>query len=146
MQFYIIHNDPKKNASLLPDYALKKVNIREGWQILSDIGHKFNVTWGGQYAKYNPYHVLTKSFWVNKESFVSFLSHYEYCLMEYTKRFNKTTVWHRLFEIHYSTINYLKNVIPERFSILDQNLEYLLTEKKKFLTEEDIQRIKGEDV
>jgi hypothetical protein len=30
MQFYIIHTNPQRNADLLPDYCLKRVNVREG--------------------------------------------------------------------------------------------------------------------
>jgi len=142
MQFYIIHNDPKINASLLPDYALKKVNLREGWQILSDIGHKFNVTWEGQYAKYNPYHVLTKSFWMNKEAFDKFIFHYTYCLKEYRNRYDKETIWHKLFKF-FGKDNYC--ILYDKISngdIISQNLEYLLTEKRKFLTEDEMERLK----
>jgi hypothetical protein len=140
MQFYIIHPNPETNAKMLPDYALKKVNIREGWQILSDIGHLFGVTWVGQYKQYNPYHVLTKSFWINQEAFMTFKSHYRHCLDEYSIRFGKGTSWHQFFHYSYNTLAMLTNVIPNK-TIEQQNLEYLLTVKKKFLTTDDIKRL-----
>lgn len=31
MQFFKIHTDPKINANMLPEYAVTKVNCREGY-------------------------------------------------------------------------------------------------------------------
>jgi hypothetical protein len=86
MQFYIIHPDPLVSAHLLPDYALNKVNLREGWQILSDIGHILDVSWSGQNKLYSASHALTRSFCKDSRSFLNFLSHYESCLDEYSFR------------------------------------------------------------
>ena len=93
MQFYIIDPDPATNARNLPAYALR-VNIREGWQILSDIGHRFGVKWAGQNKAYNPLHPLTRSF-SNGDAFLPFCRHYRACLEAYlTRGLGKRTVWH----------------------------------------------------
>jgi hypothetical protein len=97
MQFYIIDPDPATNARNLPAYALR-VNIREGWQILSDIGHRFGVKWAGQNKAYNPLHPLTRSF-SNQDAFVDLWRHYGYCLTAYIDRnIGKRTVWHDAFD------------------------------------------------
>lgn len=48
MQFYRLHKQPEISAKMLPDYALKLVNIREGWQIISDCGHALYLSWETQ--------------------------------------------------------------------------------------------------
>jgi len=100
MQFYITDSNPDRSAALLPDYALQKVNIREGYQILSDIGHKTGITWNGQNKLYSASHALTRSF-MTVPSFWEFVAHYRANLLEYEKRFNKQTAWHSKFaEFH----------------------------------------------
>lgn len=89
MQFYILDPDPKTSARMLPDYALKSVNVREGWQILSDIGHRFGVEWEGQNKCYNAAHPLTRSF-SNWPSFQTYVKQYRACCTEYLRRYKKS--------------------------------------------------------
>lgn len=140
MQFYIIDDDPIKNASLLPNYCLKRVNIREGWQILSDIGHLFNVTWEGQNKEYNPYHAETRQYWTSLQKFDYFIAHYSMCLLEYEKRYNKRTVWHD------RTVNFMEFSLPKLRMKIDnekgnQIVKYLLDRKLKFLTINEVQQL-----
>jgi hypothetical protein len=93
MQFYIVHPDPATSARMLPDYALKQVNLREGWQILSDIGHIHGVTWEGQCKLYSASHALTRLLCSTPERFQQFRAHYECCLLEYEDRFGKASSW-----------------------------------------------------
>ena len=85
MQFYIIDPSPDTNADILPAYALKRVNLREGWQIISDIGHRFGFEWDGQTKEYNPHHPLTRSF-SYRGSFTWLFLHYIACLDAYIAR------------------------------------------------------------
>lgn len=62
MQFYRLHKQPEISAKMLPDYALKLVNIREGWQILSDCGHALYLSWETQNNEYNRYHLIHGNF------------------------------------------------------------------------------------
>lgn len=138
MQFYIIHKDPETNAKLLPDYALKRVNIREGWQILSDIGHRFGVTWDCQNKHYNMYHPLTRSF-STRSQFLSFKNYYHACLKEYEKRYGKPTIWH----VNYYNVPWGK--IHDALSMTTEQevINYLTTSKAKHLTEAEIKRLKN---
>jgi hypothetical protein len=97
MQFYIVHPDPATSARMLPDYALKQVNLREGWQILSDIGHIHGVTWEGQCKLYSASHALTRLFCSSPEKFIEFVKHYEACLQEYAIRFLKVPSWQHMY-------------------------------------------------
>jgi hypothetical protein len=144
MQFYVIHPDPETNAMLLPDYALKRVNLREGWQILSDIGHAHDVKWEGQYKEYNRYHPNCWRWWKSRECFVKFNTYYFYCLLEYQNRFNKPTVWHDYF---FST-SFHELMIALQYSIRILNehqhtAEYIIRRKSKHLTEEEVLRLRA---
>ena len=91
MQFYIVHKDPVKNAKMLPTYALK-VNMREGWQILSDIGHRFGVSWENQCKAYNPAHPWTRTF-SHQQGFNRLIHGLEDCCNEYYNRTGKAPCW-----------------------------------------------------
>jgi hypothetical protein len=130
--------DPIKSAKLLPDYALFKVNLREGWQILSDIGHIFGVTWPEQNALYSESHALTRMLCSTKERFVAFLRHYEACLNEYYIRSGHISSWYSkyaLFNHEAEIASHLPN------SEYDSTRIYLLTTKRKHLTAAEIERL-----
>jgi hypothetical protein len=145
MQFYVIHPDPDKNAALLPDYAIRRVNVREGYQILSDCGHAVSVNWSTQNKEYNRFHPTTWQYWKNKDSFYTFISHYMACLSEYEKRFGNDKT--------YTTYkNKFDSFIVEGFSLFngaifnftdEQHMAlYMLRQKEKHLTESDIDILK----
>jgi len=48
MQLYKIHENPAENARLIGVYA-NKINVAEGLQQISDIGHCLDIHWPGQY-------------------------------------------------------------------------------------------------
>lgn len=140
MQFYMIHKDAKTSAKLLPDYALKKVNIREGWQILSDIGHIHGIKWNGQNRLYSASHALTRSF-CSKDAYNRFIQHYNQNLIEYEARFKSRTVFHDKFEAFAdSGIGFdLYLVLPE--STYESTRQYLLSQKTKHLSEDEIVKL-----
>lgn len=149
MQFYIIDDDPETNAKELPDYCLKKVNIREGWQILSDIGHAMGVTWEGQNGEYNRYHAETRQYWKDILSFKYFIDHYSACLDEFERRFLKDTIFRKkftdyLYNAHYKLSNEFAKTTekPERWQII----EYIATRKTKFLTDKEWKKLNKEIV
>lgn len=140
MQFYIIHNSYTRNAQLLPDYALKKVNIREGWQMLSDICHLFDITFTGQNKHYNAFHAETRIHYKSKKALLDFLFHYKACLLEYSKRFNKNTIWHQKFEYFLSQKldKSILSCLPDEGKDTWQVIFYLLKSKSKLLNRREI--------
>lgn len=144
MQFYIIDEDPEINAKELPDYCLLKVNIREGWQILSDIGHALGVAWEGQNKEYNRYHAETRQYWKSLKNFINFNNHYMACLNEYFYRFSKYTVWHERYLNSFKVATY-KDLMDklDGFNKYRQIIEYLATRKAKHLTNEEIEKLRG---
>lgn len=151
MQFYIIiEDDPEENAKELPDYCLKDVNIREGWQIISDIGHAMGVRWPGQNKEYNRYHAETRKHWENLASYNTFIHHYQACLEEYERRFKdtfkKTPVWFQRFRDFLYYADYLlkiefleKEKLPKRWQII----EYLTTNKAPKLKADELRKLKN---
>lgn len=141
MQFYIIHNDPATNAKLLPDYAIKSVNCREGWQMLSDIGYTVGVTWTGQNKEYNRYHPNTWRYWKSREDFEYFWSHYVMCLVEYMYRFDKKTIWHKNY--NYAACRLISEMLPPRSEKTDTHavIEYMLMRKIKHFSKQEVNRL-----
>lgn len=137
MQFYIIDDNPKKNVELLPAYALQKVNVREGWQILSDIGHIYNVQWSTQNKCYSKSHVLTRSFCKNLHEFMRFLVHYQACAYavggSYFVKFQEFMRNGKATE--------LSNAIPTERNNNQFVMHYLLTQKADKLTIEEKERL-----
>lgn len=141
MQFYIVHEDPYESAKLLPDYALKKVNLREGWQILSDIGHLFGVTWEGQNKCYSSYHAKTRTFWISPDRLKYFIHHYMVYLKEYEVRFNKKTTYHDKFVefLWYSFIELKSKLKP--MTETEQDIFYLLNAKRKYISDSEYEKL-----
>jgi hypothetical protein len=133
MQFYIVDPNPEKNIKLLPEYAIKKVNVREGWQILSDIGHMYNVTWEGQNKLYSASHVLTRSFCVNAVEYLRFINHYVACVYSYKNS------WQKRYETFLESGAYHKllSAIPDQRTSFEYQAEYMLKYKSKHLTEQE---------
>lgn len=148
MQFYTLNTNPEISAKLLPDYALKKVNIREGYQILCDIGHITNVEWPNQNKEYNPYHALTRRFWESRGAFDFFMAHYQEYLIEYINRFEKETFWHERFIIIFNIKEEIRKKINDLPYYSDhfkgkcfQDAQYLFLRKQKFLSLEEIKKM-----
>ena len=76
---------------------LVNVNLREGWQIISDILHRFNKSTFGQTQKYNPYHAVTRQF-STQDTFLELCFHYRACCDEYMKRTQQKLAWITYFE------------------------------------------------
>ena len=139
MQFFIIDSDPLKNSKILPDYALKKVNIREGYQMLSDMGHNVGVYWEGQNKPYSFWHAETRRHLVNKESFLKFLEHYESCCYEYLDRYQKLNVYIKNFQKNYVEIRMISEKLPSNRTFEEFTLAYILSAKRDKLTEKEIE-------
>ena len=139
MQFYILHEDPERNIEILPEYALKKVNVREGWQILSDIGHIHNVTWEGQNKLYSASHVLTRSFCQNLTEFCRFAVHYAACVDKVEGS------WKSKYDVFKATAyEELCNKLPLHRTRAMFSIEYLLNTKWKHLTFNEMKALEGE--
>ena len=141
MQFYMLDADPIKSAKLLPDYALFKVNLREGWQILSDIGHIFGVTWPEQNALYSESHALTRMLCSTQERFVAFLRHYEACLLEYKARKCIMSSWYFKYQRFMFTTARAEIGKQLPNSEYESTRIYLLTTKRNHLTAAEIERL-----
>lgn len=134
--------DPIKSAKMLPDYALFKVNLREGWQILSDIGHIFGVTWPEQNELYSESHALTRMLCSTKDRFDDFLDHYEACLVAYRVRKNDLKCTWRVKYEHFRVSNAgteIRARIPN--CEYESTRIYLLTNKRQHLTAQEIERL-----
>jgi hypothetical protein len=144
MQFFIINEDPKISARLLPDYCLKAVNAREGFQMLSDIGHLFDVKWEGQNNHYNAYHAETRKFWRNLRAFDCFIAHYEACLIEYELRqWNRTEFHERYMKFRPAALPELRSKISAHSNKYSQVIKYLLDRKSDKLTTSEIARLES---
>lgn len=144
MQFFIIHDDPKINSRLLPDYCIKSVNCREGYQMLSDIGHLFGVRWEGQNKNYNVYHAETRQYWKNIRAFDFFVAHYEACLSEYEYRYWHQTKFHEnYFNFQKKALSELRSKITNYSKKYNQVVQYLLKNKTNKLTAKEIVRLEG---
>lgn len=142
MQFYKLDKDPTKSSQLLPDYALKKVNLREGYQILSDIGHILNFHWEGQNKLYSASHALTRHICSSKENFLEFIMHYMANRKEYFRRFNKRPIYDNEFT-NFLMANGLDEIVNFRI-YLDEYVAtryYLLDYKSQHLTDEEKVRL-----
>lgn len=145
MQFYIIHKDPEINSKYLPDYALKKVNIREGYQILSDCGHALGLSWETQNKEYNRYHPNTWRFWKTKSSFYDFIDYYTYNLMEYKARFgedNFYTTYKIKFNIFIFHALPLISQLNCDMTEEEHTMLYLVSRKTSHITVEEISRLR----
>ena len=136
MQFYILDEDPVKNLEILPKYAIDKVNIREGWQILSDIGHICGVTWEGQNKLYSASHVLTRSFARDRTTFLRFIKHYTECVCS-----RKNSFYHKYGKTM-RAISEIVSKLPDYRSETEYMIQYLLDYKSDKLTEEEIASLK----
>jgi hypothetical protein len=151
MQYYKLAEDSSVSSKLLPDYALAKVNLREGWQIISDIGHVVGVTWEGQNKVYSPYHAKTRTFWKTKKDFLSLCIQYEQDLIEYETRMGENRkyftqkTWSRYQKLYsffiYNVCQKIIKKLPEQRNSFEMDLIYLLDRKKDKLTEEEIKRL-----
>lgn len=133
MQFYIIDEDPATNLKILPEYALKKVNVREGWQILSDIGHIVGVTFHGQNKAYSLSHVLTRSHCQNRFRFLRFIAHYEACVQSVGGTF--------LEKFKNVNTSLITQAIPENRTECHFQAEYILNQKSHHINDAEFNRI-----
>lgn len=143
MQFYVIDRDPEVNAKMLPDYALKKVNVREGWQMLSDIGHAVGVHWEGQNKAYNMTHPNTLRWYQNNKVFADFTMYYWHCLVEYVLRFGKPTVYHRKYPVFVSrALDRVVDALPgdDQYQSV---IRYMLNWKMEHLTEAEVELLRS---
>ena len=146
MQFYMLHPDPVTSSKLLPDYALKKVNLREGWQMISDIGHMVGVTWPEQNKVYSLSHAKTRSFAIDGHAWINFLDHYRANCIEYTRRYGKQSIWwvkYTLFCLKDYNVR-IWQALPEEANRYHDDIRYLLAHKEHLLTAEEIAALRKE--
>jgi hypothetical protein len=132
MQFYILLEDAQDSAQLMPDKLLR-VNVREGWQILSDIGHHFGVTFPGQTKPYNPNHPTTMRHRECGAAFAMFRRHYVACLEKYHNRFG-VAHWHAVADnVPWITLQ----AHADRVTRYQTIRQYVLTAKRRQLTNQE---------
>ena len=145
MQFYMLHSDPEISSKLLPDYALKSVNIREGYQILSDCSHALELEWSEQNKEYNRYHPNTWRYWKTKSSLFNFIDHYIYNLMEYKERFGTTKTYEtyrsKFHDFIYEALYKIDNLCIMEGEEVHMAL-YLLHRKHKYLNDSDFEKLR----
>lgn len=140
MQFYQVHKCPFLNVYSLPEYAVLRVNVREGWQILSDIGHFLNITWEGQNKPYSLGHPATVKQRRDKESFRRFLAQYKACLHWYKVLTWSETVFHeRIKNVPEEEI--LHRILFETLTEEQASISYLIDFKSKFITEKEKEKL-----
>lgn len=143
MQFYIVHEDPIKSAKMLPDYALKQVNLREGWQIISDIAHIVGVEFQGQNKLYSDSHALTLQLCSSSDAFKLFIEHYKACCLEYKHRYKCTSSFiDKFFSMRGELWNRISGLLPN--DKYEATRRYLLYNKGSKLTDEDRLRLTEE--
>lgn len=140
MQFFIIHPDPIENAKLLPDYAIKKVNCREGIQILSDIGHNLGITWEGQNKAYSPWHAETRRFMVDRSALTYFMNHMLTCLRKYDELIGKENPYWKKF-VNVPWVDLLRQ-LPIIRTHEEFMLDYMIRGKADKMSSEDLERLK----
>lgn len=141
MQFYRVMSDPELNAKFLPDYAIKSVNVREGYQILSDCGHALGVSWETQNKEYNRCHPNTWRHWKNPRAFYDFLNHYIACLSEADNRgFTKIYETYRA-KLQVFIVEVLPDITVPDLTEEQHMAKYLLHRKSKHLSEEEIETL-----
>lgn len=142
MQFFIINKDPLVNAETLPEYAITKVNCREGIQILSDIGHNMRITWEGQNKAYSIWHAETRRFMVNRKEFRNFVNHLRACLIQYAAiKGKKCSYWSKFVNAADGIVEII-NALPENRSHEEFMLDYLIRGKSEKMKPEDLQKLK----
>lgn len=146
MQFYMLHPDPVTSSKMLPDYALKRVNLREGWQMISDIGHMVGVTWPGQNKVYSLSHAKTRSFAVSQQGWYNLVYHYAANLDEYESRYDKRPVWKDKFTVFLLGKYHLtvESLLPKTSNQYQDDIRYLLVRKEHLLTAEEIAALRKE--
>lgn len=146
MQFYMLHPDPVTSSRMLPDYALKKVNLREGWQMISDIGHMVGVMWPQQNKTYSLSHAKTRSFATDAWEWYNLINHYDANLEEYARRYGKTSVWRERFFVFLlgKYDSFVANLLPEKSTRYTDDIRYLLAHKEHLLTAEEIAALRKE--
>lgn len=136
MQYYIVHPDSVISAKYLPLYALR-CNLREGFQILSDIGHRFNHHWPHQCKPYNPVHPWTRTFsHRHRAGLTVFLNNYRACCEEYYNRTGKMTCWQQWFAD--IDVGFWINVPADQEQ---ETLHYLINYKSDKMEKEELLRL-----
>lgn len=163
MQLYRIHENPAENASLIGVYA-NKINVAEGLQQISDIGHCLGITWPGQYkasyvrtahgtGKRYISHPLVMGHMRERQTFLGLCSvveesldwledngHEKWC----SKR---RSVWESLCE---SGVKYIADALPDHRTPFEFQAEYLVNIKrfdasgKALVTDEEARIIQEE--
>ncbi len=119
--------------------------MREGWQILSDIGHAVNVTWEGQNKEYNKNHPACMRWRKDQDTFGLFLKYYIKCLLEYSERFDVSNKFHSKFsDFCFNKIECkIKKNLPKKRTEEQMTIDYLLQAKKNHLTKYEIKKLKS---
>lgn len=131
-----MHPDPELSARILPTYALR-INIREGWTMMSDIGHRFRSHWAHQCEPCNPVHPRTRTF-SHRAGLTVFLNNYRACCQEYYDRTGKMTCWQQWFAD--IDTGFWINVPADQEQ---ETLRYLTNYKSDKMTPEELITLKG---
>ena len=136
MNFFMIHENAQISAINLPDYAILNVNVREGWQMLCDMGHIVGVFWNTQNKLYSASHPNTRMHIQDKEMFDRFISHYLACCQEYQIRTGKINkIIKNFYDFHKEEIHLkIKDKLPIISDFYQSQIHYLINNKSDKIT------------
>lgn len=131
MKIYEIPDQTK-----LPLWA-HRVNVREGWQMISDIGHAVGVTWETQNKEYNRWHSNTRKYWVNQDNFDKLIYLFTFSV-RYLKDINDKIGFTYFDKYHTNSMFYIRNRLPVDRTEQQHEVLYMLECKRKNMTQEEI--------
>jgi hypothetical protein len=121
--------------SKLPLWALR-VNVREGWQMISDIGHAVDVTWPEQNKEYNRWHSNTRKWWIDRSKFQRLYTLFQISLFELYNKKDKTGVAYLKKDAYFDG-NRVYNKLPKNRTEQQHEVLYMLKRKSKNMSAEE---------
>jgi hypothetical protein len=125
------------DMSKLPLWA-KRVNVREGWQMISDIGHAVGVTWPEQNKEYNRWHSNTRKWWIDRSEFQRLYTLFQISLFELYNKKDKTGITYFKKDVYFNG-RFTYNKLPRNRTEQQHEVLYMLERKSKNMTEEERQ-------
>jgi len=125
--------------SKLPLWALR-VNVREGWQMISDIGHAVGVTWPTQNKEYNRWHSNTRKWWIDRSKFQRLYTLFQIALFALCNKKDKTGVTYLKKDVYFNG-RFVFDKLPKNRTAQQHEVLYILERKSKNMSEEERQAL-----
>ena len=125
------------DMSKLPLWA-KRVNAREGWQMISDIGHAVGVTWPDQDKEYNRWHSNTRKWWIKRGTFNTLMGIFVTSVNSLVKENDKTGLTYLAkYQNSHAFIADIYYALPSFRTVRQHDVLYMLKRKSKNMTAEE---------